>query len=277
MSTLLPLDLVDLGLVRHFLGESVESIWEECVVALSVAATRIALARVSSLLLLQQRSPAGSAPTLLEMPRGDRICSLEWVECTMEDLGPGDKKLILLAGCASGSLRAFTPEGSALWSVRPRSAPLVSVHAHTQGPTPDVLLVFEDGSIGHASASWLAVVLSCDSDNSSNANKQRHRREVAAGIDLVHIEEKPPHCAVVLSCGPLPPLPLDVHKTVAEQPWCFIAAGRGWQEYRTHARCAYLCSLCFPCCSLKLDARLLSTLSEWAAYRREPFVSFPAS
>ena len=226
-TTLVPLDLVDLGLVRHFLGEQVESIWEECVVALSVAATRIALARLSSLLLLQQRSPAGSAPKLVEMPRGDNIRALEWIEAAADHQSHADAKLLLLVGCASGYLRAFTPDGLGLWNVRPSAAPLVSVRAHTSGPSPDVLLVFEGGIIGHASASWLTVALSSSTDTQSAARTQR---AIAAGINVVSMDETPSQCAAVLSCGPLPSLPLDVPDRLigaVDQPLCFIAAGRG--------------------------------------------------
>ena len=240
MSTLLPLDLVDLGLVIHFLDPdgNVLKVWEECIVALSAAAAWIALARRSSVLVLQQRTPAVSAPTLLGMPRGDHVRSLAWVESA--DDASSAMASLLLAGCASGHLRAYTADGAPLWSVRPRAAPLISVKPHTYGPTPDVLLTFGDGALGHASASWLGTVLhrAAADTPSASRTRQRERRAVAAGVQLVSMAGSHAQLTATLSCGPLPPLPLDMPneesaRSDAAAAWpadlCFIAAGRGAQ------------------------------------------------
>ena len=221
------LDLIDLGLVRHFLGEDVVDLWRDCVVALSAAATSAAFARGSRVLLLRQQSATGSAPVFVEVG-ADHVRCLEWLEF------PGGA-LLLLVGCSSGSLRAFDADGTPQWTVRPNASPLVALRVHTHGTSPDVLLAYEGGRrVGHAAAGWLHLLAEGEVAGAEKSARVRRKRAIASGISPVALEEPPQGLVVAVSCGPLAELPLDLPvppAAGAETPkqLALVAAGKSGQ------------------------------------------------
>ena len=83
--TLRSLDLVDLGLVRHFLGsgqvtDSDDELWRESIVAASSGCDHIAFAHSSRAILLRQLTTDSTMPALLDIPDSDTIRCIIWLE-----------------------------------------------------------------------------------------------------------------------------------------------------------------------------------------------------
>ncbi|KAL1520374.1 hypothetical protein AB1Y20_021961 [Prymnesium parvum] len=204
-----PLELVDLGLLRHFLGEERHEPWSQYVVALSHDASASAFARGSRLLLLHPRSPDSSAPAVAEVGK-DSVCCLEWIERAAASSAVTPP--LLLAGCTSGALRAFGARLAPLWSVRPHSAPLVALRLHSHGALPDVLLCYEGGThVAHAPAAWLRQVVEAEGSSTARAAARKLQR----GLVVVPLDASSLAHPVALSCGPLAELPLDVPPATA--------------------------------------------------------------
>lgn len=233
-----PVDLIDIGLVCHFLGTNASELWDNCIVALSFGASHSSFARHNRVLSLNQIAPQGSAPAFLELSE-DHVCCLEWLQ------PDGASPCLLLAGCRSGALRGYSPGLSPAWVALPHNSPLVSICVHSHGPSPDMILTFEDGRhVGYATAAGLHQAVTCEGESS----KWRSSR-VTRVISIVALDAPPADLSVAISCGPLTELPLDLPEipapTDASAPpkqLALVIAGR-WAQLQLVER--------FPCRSQK--------------------------
>ncbi len=216
-------DQVDLGIVQVLLTDEEEEAPVrlcDCLLALDAAARHLALAHRGKLLLLQQSSSESGPPRPLGLPEADDARSLCW-------FASGAAPPVLLVGCASGRLCAFSSSGERLLAVRLHHSPLVHIHAQAaRGDEPEVLCLFGGGTIGCARAESMRVALGLHSDGSIDASApseldERRRRSAAAGGPLFGLFElaiEAEGCHSVVCCGSLPHLPLDLDLDDAAAP-----------------------------------------------------------
>ena len=157
---LVPQELLDMGLVLHFLGSPRNELPEH--IALDQSATKIALAHQTKIVVskLDQSIVQPLSHTK------DQVTTLKWIRNPngAEAQGCGD---ILLAGYTSGKMRVWSDTGMLIFVVHLHGSPLVQIECVAPD---DLLVMFGDGFIAHASQSRFTIMAQNRRDGCSDRN-----------------------------------------------------------------------------------------------------------
>ena len=173
-------DVADVGLAAHFLGDDTFRL-SVCIVALSGDARHLALARGHQVLLLPQPQP---------LAVHDEVRSMCWLVPT------GHGRDVLMIGCVSGKLMAFSALGALLWTHTLNATPLVQLQpAHTDDDDdcPELLCLHETH------------VVACYAGALGRALTGRR-----AAFDNHKLPAEAVGCHSLVCCGLLPRFPLDL-------------------------------------------------------------------
>ena len=172
-------DVADVGLAAHFLGDDTFRL-SVCIVALSGDARHLALARGHQVLLLPQPQP---------LAVHDEVRSMCWLVPT------GHGRDVLMIGCVSGKLMAFSALGALLWTHTLNATPLVQLQpAHTDDDDcPELVCLHETH------------VVACYAGALGRALAGRR-----AAFDNHKLPAEAVGCHSLVCCGLLPRFPLDL-------------------------------------------------------------------